>query len=83
MNKIKESIKLLTRYFENKRSEGMLLLNDECVLTAFDLVMKNKPTCQVYQNKHENYMIGILSPVFSTRREAEAWAIENGFKLMG
>ena len=45
--------------------------------------IKNKPVCQVYQNRHENYMIGILSPVFSTRREAEAWAIENGFKLMG
>lgn len=50
-----------------------------CSPCVFEL--QTRPSCTVYQNNHENYMVGITSPVFNTRQDAEKWAIENGYRI--
>lgn len=56
--------------------KGKPLPCNQCVIE-----LQVKPACTVYQNIHESYMIGISSPLFSTRKEAEDWAIENGYRI--
>lgn len=79
--KLKDSVELLKLYFKNKASQGAVTLNGNCVLAAFEDVISKKPTANIYQNVHDNYMIGVVCPLFDTREQAEDWALENGFKL--